>query len=241
LRIPALLLLLGALLGEAAPLPPDAKTREIALGRWFPEPLRASRQPATAENDALLTAVSAFAARTNRDDVTRLESFLAAFPDSAWAISVRTELGSEYYRTGWFSKAVDAWEQVWRGRTNAGASPAQLSVHRAGSHLAGMYARLGRMAELHALLPQLDALSMTGPDAERVRGAKDGLWSMENTPEIAFRCGPLALDRIRSYRNSTNALHPVIWNSGRDNGVASKYLTNGGERTFAQLVRQRRR
>ena len=172
-----------------------------------------------AENRSLLTALSAFAARTNRDDVALLEAFLNASPDSAWAISLRTELGSEYFRTGWHSKAVEAWEQVWRGRTNAGASPAQIAVHRAGSHLAGLYARLGRMAELRALLPQLDALAMTGPDAERVRGAKDGLWSMQNTPEIAFRCGPLALDRIRAYRNSTSALHPVIWNS--------KSTTNG--------------
>jgi RHS repeat-associated protein len=214
------LFLLLAPVSHAAPSPANQETtRQIMLARWFAEPLRLSGQPTDAENRSLLTALSAFAARTNRDDVALLEAFLNASPDSAWAISLRTELGSEYFRTGWHSKAVEAWEQVWRGRTNAGASPAQISVHRAGSHLAGLYARLGRMAELHALLPQLDALAMTGPDAERVRGAKDGLWSMENTPEIAFRCGPLALDRIRSYRNSTNALHPVIW--------SSKSTTNG--------------
>ena len=169
--------------------------------------------PGDEENRALLKALSSFSARTNRDDVSTVTSFLERFPDSAWEVSLRTELGCEFYRTGWYSKAAEAWERVWLARETVGPTEAQIAVDRAGSHLAGLYARLGRMDGLHRLLPQLDARRLTGPDAERARGARDGLWSMENTPEIAFRCGPLALDRIRSHRNPTNGLPPAIWNS----------------------------
>lgn len=114
----------------SAPLSPgataDEQSREIGSRHWFPEALHPSRQPTAAENRSLLAALSAFVTRTNRDDVAAIETFLADFPAGAWNFSLRTELGSEYYRTGWYSKAVEAWEQVWRGRTNAGANAAQL-------------------------------------------------------------------------------------------------------------------
>src|SRR3989442_5418823 len=36
-----------------------------------------------------------------------------------------------------------------------------------------------------------------GPATERISGARQGLANMQNRPEIAFRCGPLALHRIK--------------------------------------------
>ena len=200
-------------------LPSQPSTTEIFRAHVFPEPLRPSREPSEDQNRALLQAIGTFMARTNRDDVTPLTAFLDKFPDSAWEVSLRTELGSEYYRTGWYSKALASWGQVWRARATVGPSPAQMSVHRAGSLLAGLYARLGRMTELYALLPQIDQLGMTGANEERVRSAKDGLWSMEHTPEISFRCGPLALSRIRSHENVANGYPTAI--------VNSKSTTNG--------------
>jgi RHS repeat-associated protein len=192
---------------------------EISRARVFPERLHPSRLPSEEENRALLDAMSTFVARTNRDDVAPLTRFLENFPDGAWAVSLRTELGCEYDRTGWYSKALDSWEQVWRARTTIEPSEAFLALHRAGSHLANLYARLGRMSELYELLPGLDQLSPTGANADRVRSAKDGLWSMEHTPEISFRCGPLALNRIRFQQNPTNGYPAAILNS--------KSTTNG--------------
>ena len=203
----------GAVGQAKPPLGPRASTAEISRARIFPETLRPSRPPSEAENGALWQAISAFGARTNRDDVTPVAAFLDDFPGSAWEASLRTELGGEYFRTGQYSRALEAWEQVWRDRTNVEPSAALIAVHRAGSHLAGLYARLGRMAALHELLPQLDGLALTGADAQRVRGAKDGLWSMHHRPEISFRCGPLALERIRSYHQPTTDMPPAIYSS----------------------------
>src|ERR1035441_7628657 len=42
---------------------------------------------------------------------------------------------------------------------------------------------------------------------------------MQNHPEVCFRCGPLALDRILSHNDSTKALNPLIYQS--------KSTTNG--------------
>jgi len=198
---------------------PQPATVEIFRARVFPERLLPSRRPSEEENQALLQAISIFSARTNRDDVAPFTTFLERFPGSAWSVSLRTELGCEYDRTGWYSKALDSWEQVWRERENVGPSEAAFAVLRAGSHLADLYARLGRMSELYELLPQLEPLRLTGGDAERVRGAKDGLWLMEQRPEISFRCGPLALNRIRMHDNPTNGYQAAIMNS--------KSTTNG--------------
>ena len=35
-----------------------------------------------------------------------------------------------------------------------------------------------------------------GAATERITGAREGLWSMQNKPEISFKCGPYALQRI---------------------------------------------
>src|SRR5207253_9564230 len=42
---------------------------------------------------------------------------------------------------------------------------------------------------------------------------KQALWIMQNTPEIAFRCGPIALDRIRAAQKPDAAGHVLIQES----------------------------
>src|SRR5262249_18342224 len=36
-----------------------------------------------------------------------------------------------------------------------------------------------------------------GGEAVKINGAREGLWMMKNRPEVSFRCGPLALHRIK--------------------------------------------
>src|SRR6185503_18291640 len=38
-----------------------------------------------------------------------------------------------------------------------------------------------------------------------ISGAREGLWTMQNEPGIAFRCGPLALHRIKLFLDPKNA------------------------------------
>jgi RHS repeat-associated protein len=75
------------------------------------------------------------------------------------------------------------------------------------------------MEPLRKLLHELDRFLLMGQYAQQLNGPREGLWSMDNRPEISFRCGPLALDRIRAWGHSTNACHPLIFNS--------KSTTNG--------------
>jgi len=91
---------------------------EITQAQFFDEPLIPSREPSLSENQALVVALERFAQRAVRDDFSSPAEFLEHNPDSAWAMALETQLGSEYYRVGRYSKAIDAWQHVWEsGKT----------------------------------------------------------------------------------------------------------------------------
>ncbi|MGA3265516.1 MAG: RHS repeat-associated core domain-containing protein [Verrucomicrobiota bacterium] len=176
-------------------------TEEIQHVRMFPE-LLIPTAPASAEDSrALGDALRTFSQRAVRDDFSPLEGFISANPDSAWTASLRLNLGLEYYHTGWYSKALDSLEEAWSELKNYRDPKLKALADRAVGELAFMYARIGRMQDLASLLASLKTRTLVGPGRELVAGAEDGLWTMQNTPEIAFRCGPLALDSIIAFKN----------------------------------------
>src|SRR5207253_7251 len=75
------------------------------------------------------------------------------------------------------------------------------------------YARLGRMKDLEALLKSVEGRMFIGSATEKIGGAREGLWSMQNRPEVSFRCGPLALMRIKTVVNPGGPGDMEIFNS----------------------------
>jgi YD repeat-containing protein len=153
------------------------------------------------------------------DDLSALEQFVASHADSPWTPSLMFDLGMEYYKTGWYSKALAAWAQAWPLLQPATDPPAKALADRVAGELALMYGRVGRMPELSALLDSIKGRAIMGSAEEKISGAKQGLWTMQHRPEVAFRCGPLALDRINAYQDPSKAGSVLV----RD----SKSTTNG--------------
>jgi ABC-type bacteriocin/lantibiotic exporter with double-glycine peptidase domain len=60
------------------------------------------------------------------------------------------------------------------------------------------------MAALRALLKSVEGRVFSGPATEKIVGAREGLWNMQTRPAIAFRCGALALYRIKLIMNPKN-------------------------------------
>lgn len=154
-------------------------------------------QPSAEENAALARALQAYAKRTSSDDFTPLRAFLGRYRKSPWRAALLTNLGLEYYQTARYSRALEAWEEAWKIAQNATDPQGKAIGDRALGELAYMYARVGRMKELDALLKSVEGRVLRGPATERIAGAREGLWNMNHRPEIAFRCGPLALHRIK--------------------------------------------
>jgi YD repeat-containing protein len=188
---------------------------EFLRARVFVEPLvPVGGKPTAEENSDLAAALLGYAKRSGQDDFASLTDFLDKHPKSPWVAALLTGLGFEYYNTAHYSLAVDAWSQAWpRAKKDArdanGIAIADLAV----SELAYMDARLGRTTELEALLKSLNGRVFRGSAAEKISGAREGLWIMQNRPQVAFRCGPLALHRIKHLVDPKNPETDEIFNS----------------------------
>jgi RHS repeat-associated protein len=178
---------------SSAPTPQD-----IFLTRLFEEPLvPIGPEPTADENQALAAALLGYSQRSSPDDFSSLINFIEAHPKSPWNAALLTNLGLEYYNTGHYSKVLETWTQAWELAKTAIDLKGKALADRAVGELAYMYARLGCIAELDALLKSLEGRVFAGPATERITGAREGLWNMQNRPEISFRCGPLALHQIK--------------------------------------------
>jgi len=200
------------LLPEFSPLPPD---QEIFRARVFDEPLvPVADDVSLAENRALADALLAYLKTGGADDVSAVVRFLDERPSSRWSASIWTGLGVVYRRTGYYSRALEAWERAWilaKDRTEPGP---KAIADRAVAELAELNARLGRFDRLERLFAEIEGRNIGGAAAEKISGARSGYWQMLNTPDKAFRCGPLSLDRILAATRSTGyRMDPLIFDS----------------------------
>ncbi len=85
-------------------------TQEIIRAKVFEEPfVPVWGDPSPDENKAFARAIIAFGNRSKRDDFSALTQFLNSPSCINWYPSLLFSLGWEYYHTGYFSKAIDAW------------------------------------------------------------------------------------------------------------------------------------
>jgi RHS repeat-associated protein len=199
--------------------PTDA---DIFHCRWFPEPLiPVAGKTSPKENAALSVAIEAHKNRVDQDDHSAILSFLNQFPHSAWRAALLTNLGLEYRHTGWFLKALDAWEQAWAIGKGDKSQMGKPLIDRAVGELAELNARLGRRDRVEAILKEIGNRPLMGSATEKVTAAREGVWMMRNEPGNAFKCGPFALDRIRASQHSSTAPDPkVLAAQSTDHGMS---------------------
>ena len=172
------------------------------------------------ENRALADALLSYLkAGTTTEDLSAMESFVNTHPRSAWRVALLTNMGIVYRRTGYFTRALTVWEQAWKlGKDEMLPAPRAIA-DRAVAEWAELNARLGRYDVLEPLFKEITNRNIGGSPAEKIRGARQGFWLMQNKPEEAFRCGPMALDRILAFtgaeydrnkiRTSQSTLHGI--------------------------------
>ena len=187
---------------------------EIFRARLFEEPMvPVGGTPSAAESAALAAAMLGYARRSGPDDFTSLTDFLKKHPNSPWRAALLVNLGLEAYRTAHYTLCLDHWAEAWRLARDAADAPARALADRAAGELAGLFARLGRMTELGALLSAVEGRVFSGPAAEQISRARAGLWAMQNEPDVSFRCGPLALHRIQLLTDPQHARTDLVHRS----------------------------
>ena len=184
-------------------LPPHPTAQDIFLVRLCEEPLvPIGADPMPDENAALATALQGYSQRSSPDDFSSLTDFFEAYPESPWNAALLINLGIEYYRSGYYSRALEAWHRAWELAKDVTELRGKALADRAIGELTYMLARVGRMTELEELLKSIEGRALCGPATEKIAGSREGLVNMQARPEICFRCGPLALHRIKL------AVHP---------------------------------
>ena len=185
----------GRLVALNVPSAPD----DEALGalQGMIEPLRpVSPDSTVAERTALAAALNTWLTRPVMDDMSALEGFIQAYPNSPWLPSLHLNLGRYGYNTGHFSKAMAEWDAAWNITKEMNGAEATAIANAAVAESAVMMARIGRKDELSALLASVATRTFQGSTLTLIERAREGLWSMENRPGISFRCGPYALELI---------------------------------------------
>jgi RHS repeat-associated protein len=181
--------------------PSDA---ELFAAHIFLEPLvpvGSKTSPAT--NQALASAIKAFLQSSDLEQTGPLTSFLSQFPHSAWRASLLANLGAIYRVTGYWSEALNAWEESWAMLANASDPRTKALGDYVLGELAQLNARLGRADRLEALFSQIGDRDVRGAATEKLAGARQGLALMRTQPQNAFRCGPMALERILTATKQT--------------------------------------
>ncbi len=177
-------------------------TAQIAAFRTLSEPLwPTTENPSEAENTAIETLLRSFAtlepfAPGILDRLAEAESYLAHYPGSPWNSSFRLNLGLIYYRQGFFSRALDHFQGAWNGLENQAHPRAKALADRALGEYLILNSKLGRVEILEPAFESLTEREIGGVSTELIAGARAGLHAMKSKPGIAFRCGPMALDRI---------------------------------------------
>lgn len=173
----------------------DVQDEELRQARVLRESLIAQagdRLPA--ENAALAQALLAFKAAEDAEAISPLTDFLKAFPTSRWCASIELNLGLLRYETGYFSEALGYFHSAWeRSKTDEAAKPV---ADRAISEYLHLCAKVGRTEELRQGFAAIAGRVFFGSDETRLGGARDGLQTMTNLPERAFKCGPYAVSSI---------------------------------------------
>ncbi|MGH3631307.1 MAG: tetratricopeptide repeat protein, partial [Sciscionella sp.] len=188
--------------------PSDA---DIFRSQGFEEPLVPIGGKTTAsENVALQSAIAAYSKRTERDDHSAIIRFLRDYPKSPWNAALFTNLGLEYRKTGWFLKALDAWEKAWALGKNDKSTRGKVLMDRAVGELGELNARLGRREKVETILQETQNRPLIGVATEKITAAREGVWQMMHEPGNAFKCGPFALARIRASEGLGSAPDPKI-------------------------------
>ncbi|MET2467036.1 discoidin domain-containing protein [Ralstonia sp. SM1864_UCD524_TZ4] len=201
-----LLTALGISVPASASVPVDPGTASLETrlreARVFEEPLIATGPSSLEEQQALWQAVQQYRDAGNAEAFAPLQSFLTQYPNSAWGLALRTNLGLTYYRLGYFSRAMDAWEAAWRDARAQTQPETKRLADRALGELVRMHARIGHADRVTALLEEAQARPLQGPATEAIAGAREGLWLMRNEPGVAYLCGPMALKNILEFQGA---------------------------------------
>jgi RHS repeat-associated protein len=189
----------------------EPPNEEMYTAHIFEEPLvSTSGIEVPGENAALVYALAAFSQRSSADDFSSITQFLNRNPDTHWRGALLANLGIIYRRSGYYNQAMNSWEEAWKILKGQTERKVKVLADRVASELLLINAWVGRQDRIEELLKEIDKRVIEGPAVERVSSMRAALWTMKNKPGLSFKCGPYALNKLYSLKDSTEAFNDKL-------------------------------
>lgn len=176
-----------------SPIPTEA---EILRARVFPEPLVPVGVSAPEDNVALAAALLGFVDRREPNTLGPVARFMETRPTSAWQPSLLLNAGLVFLQQGFFTRAAQDFRYAWTLAKDVETPGAKTVADAAIGELLSLEARLGHAERVEELLADLGTREVSGAATEKVSGARQSLFAMQQAPAEAFRCGPYALAQM---------------------------------------------
>jgi len=188
---------------KVRPIPPTPefsaapRDDEFLHARGFPSALVPMGGRTTVEENKDLA--DAMLAHWRGNETVKIEAitgFLEKHPKSPWRASLMAGLGVDYRQAGYFSRAIEVWEDAWRLSRNEKQLMAREVADQVVADLAQMYAWAGNANKLQLLFAEMGSRQVRGNSTEKISHARQMMDMMHVAPETTFKCGALALGQL---------------------------------------------
>lgn len=152
--------------------------------------------PNEAEVSAALDALDRQASQRD-GSVGELEHFLQSNQRSSLALWIEAHTARQAYRQSRYAKALPLLEKLWQSRPAQPNSNEEAALFgMIGVDLAALYGLKGQTEQMGAVLEALSENTLPGGITERAFRVKGTHWAQKFRPELAQRCGLIALHAL---------------------------------------------
>lgn len=181
---------------------------ESEFRRSTPLPLRFAvpRRTRLSERDAIVPVLMAFEERAVRDDLSVIESYVSANPDSTVTPWIEANIAFLHYRHGRFGNAFEAYGHFWDQYKDAPfAGPDwNLLISNAALQYAELCALFGRHEKVASLIAALQKRPLKGINRTQYLNVAMTQELRLRDPTRASNCGALAVYHLNKRENGTN-------------------------------------
>ncbi|HEX7122899.1 MAG TPA: hypothetical protein VF178_11055, partial [Gemmatimonadaceae bacterium] len=177
--------------------------------RVFSQPLVPVGETSADDNRVLAAAIRAYLGGS-RDDLAPFARFLADHGDSAWRASLLSNMGVVYARTGFFTRALDAWKEAWDLARDADAPNARAVGDFAMGESLALATRLGNVPMLEEHLRLIEGRTLRGPAESKVALAHQTLAHLRRFPGSVIPSGPRAIQELLRAQHPAAAMPEVV-------------------------------
>jgi RHS repeat-associated protein len=188
---------LGRFTASANPSPAEAQIQAAAGVLYQPLVWTGTKPPPEEENQILASDLAEIKAHGLGAGMAALETFVNTHTNSAWAPSVRANLGRYYLNHGRYTDACTSWAAAWEATKGAPDGPGKQVADFAYAYWTKLLAGVG---QVNALRPLLDEARDRNFDEATLRIIVNNTRSeyklMVNNTDVSFRCGAYALNDV---------------------------------------------